>query len=219
MLRLLTLLILCTCCGCQSTGGWQHNSTRQTTLRRAEKTSVVYVTGNGFHTGLVLRTADIPRDVWPEIDRLPDHPWIEVGWGSEIFYRATAITPGVVVGAVFPNPSVLHLVGWDRPPELVFPGDLVRLVVDENDLIELCHYIHNSYEPDDNGRPQYLGNGIYGDSSFFRARGKYYFPNTCNVWTAKALREAGVAASPRISILADPVVRAAQRAGTTVRRR
>src|SRR5665213_173064 len=67
----------------------------------------LYVMSNGFHTGLLLQTEDVPRDAWPELDAIPDHPWVEVGWGSEIFYRAKKITAPVVIGAFLPNPSVM----------------------------------------------------------------------------------------------------------------
>ena len=87
---------------------------------------------NQFHTGLILRMEDVPRDIWPEVDAIPEHLWVEVGWGSEIFYRAKKITAPVVVGAFLPNASVLHVVGWDLPPEDLFTsGDLIRLQVDE----------------------------------------------------------------------------------------
>jgi uncharacterized protein (TIGR02117 family) len=175
---------------------------------------------NGFHTGLLLRTEDVPRDAWPEVDAIPDHPWVEVGWGSEIFYRAKKITAPVVIGAFLPNPSVLHVVGWDDPPEEMFTaGDLIRLQVEDARFADLCRYIHGSYVLDEQQDPQDLGPGIYGDSRFFRARGKYYFPNTCNVWTAKGLKTAGLPIIPELCGAADAVLVAIRTRGTTIRRR
>jgi uncharacterized protein (TIGR02117 family) len=175
---------------------------------------------NGFHTGLILPTEDVPRDAWPELDAIPDHPWVEVGWGSEIFYRAKKITAPVVVGAFLPNASVLHVVGWDRAPDELFTsGDLIRLQIDEDQFADLCRYIHAGYVLDQEGHPQDLGPGIYGDSKFFRARGKYYFPNTCNVWTAKGLKAAGLPIVPELCGAADAVLIAARSSGTTIRRR
>ena len=184
------------------------------------KPRTVYVMSNGFHTGLILRTEDVPRDAWPEVDAIPDHPWVEVGWGSEIFYRAKKITAPVVVGAFLPNPSVLHVVCWDvSPDELFTSGDLIRLRVDEAQFAELCRYIHSSYVLDKLDHPQDLGPGIYGDSKFFRARGRYYFPNTCNVWTAKGLKAAGLPIVPELCGAADAVLIAARGSGATIRRR
>lgn len=174
---------------------------------------------NGFHSGLAMRRRDIPSDIWPELDLLPDHDWVEVGWGSEIFYRAKRITPGVVLGAFFPNPSVLHIVGWDDSPREIFPGDLVRLEIDRADFGKLCQFIHDSYRFDGDQRPIDLGVGIYGDSRFVRARGLYYFPNTCNVWTARALAKAGVPIVPELCSTAGAVMAYGGRAGTVIPRR
>jgi hypothetical protein len=64
-----------------------------------------------------------------------------------------------------------------------------------------------------------LGPGIYGDSTFFRANGKYYFPNTCNVWTARGLKTAGVPIVPELCGAALPVLAAAHNVGETIYRR
>lgn len=186
----------------------------------ADEQPVVYVMSNGFHSGLIMRMSDVPREVWPEVDEIGEHVWVEVGWGSEIFYRAKKITMPIVLGAMIPNDTVLHVVGWDARPERALPKcDLVRLQIDEDRLTALCRFIHDSYELDDNGRTRYLGEGIYGDSAFYRARGTYYFPNTCNVWTARGLRAAGMTVIPELCSTADAVLLAARRAGTTVQRR
>jgi uncharacterized protein (TIGR02117 family) len=181
----------------------------------------VYIMSNGFHTGIIVRAADVPRDVWPEVDAIPGHPWIEVGWGSEIFYRAKKITVPVVFGAFVPNPSVLHVVGRDLTPEETFhsAGDLIRLELDPEQYTNLCRHIHDTYEHDADGEPINLGPGIYADGSFFRARGNYYFPKTCNVWTARGLQQARIPIVPEMCGVADAVLHAADRSGTTIRRR
>jgi uncharacterized protein (TIGR02117 family) len=173
---------------------------------------------NGFHTGLIMRQEDVPLDQWPEVDEIAAHPWVEVGWGSEIFYRAKKITAPVVLGAIVPNSSVLHIVGWEDSPEIVFvKSDLIRLEIDEAHFTALCRHIHKSYAYDTAGRTQNLGPGIYGDdSTFYRANGKYYFPNTCNVWTARGLKIAGVSIVPELCGAPQPVLAAARSAGTTV---
>jgi hypothetical protein len=115
---------------------------------------------------------------------------------------------------------VLHVVGWDAPPErAIEAGDLVRLEIDEPHMAELCGFIHDSYELGEHGHTNYLGEGIYGESAFYRARGTYYFPNTCNVWTARGLKAAGVTIVPELCSAADAVLLAARREGMTVRRR
>jgi len=218
-------LLICACCAHSKWARSDRAPIAQSDVQLAsydaeESPRTVYVLSNGFHTGLIVRKSDVPPAVWPEIDEIPDHPWVEVGWGSEIFYRAEKITAPVVMGAMVPNPSVLHVVGWDHPPEKMFAGgDLIRLEVDAKRFSEMCRFIHSSYVVDRNDQPQHLGPGIYGDGAFFRAKGKYYFPNTCNVWTARGLQHAGVSIVPELCSVADAVLIAARNAGTTVHRR
>lgn len=175
----------------------------------AKKT--VYVTSNGFHTGLVVRRADVSPEHWPEVENGSDLPWVEVGWGSETFYRAQVISPVVVVKAFAPNASVLHVVNWPVPPDEIFSGEIVRLEVASDQFDAMCRFIHDTYALDD-GRPEFLGPGLYGESAFYRARGPYYFPNTCNVWTARALRLAGVPILPAVCTTAQAVMLAVRQA-------
>jgi uncharacterized protein (TIGR02117 family) len=188
------------------------------TTRNPRRT--IFVMSNGLHTGIVMRRADLSTEVWPEVDEISNRAWVEVGWGSEIFYRAKKITASVVLGAIVPNQSVLHVVGWDTDPEETFAGlDLIKIEVDEMQLDYLCRYIHDTYELDDQGAVQNLGPGIYADGFFFRAKGNYYFPKTCNVWTARCLKAADVPIVPELCGAADAVLIAARQAGTTIHRR
>jgi uncharacterized protein (TIGR02117 family) len=226
MWRNASLILFLSVGGCSQFGGcWQQAATGHSdiSLVAAEEESPkcpIYVTCNGFHAGLVVLSEDVPRTIWPEADLIPEHRWIEIGWGSEVFYRAKRISASVVARAVVPNSSVLHVVGWDDSPESVFQGgDLIRLEVDEAHFAALCRHVHDSYEVDRKGDPQDLGPGIYGDSRFFRAKGKYYFPNTCNVWTAKGLKAAGLPIAPELCGAPDAVLMSIRSSGMTIRRR
>jgi hypothetical protein len=37
---------------------------------------------HGWHTGLVIRRADIPEGIWPEPHHYADPAYVEVGWGD-----------------------------------------------------------------------------------------------------------------------------------------
>lgn len=227
MCRAVILFVLMTCAGCAHSSGMRAKNVppKRPDVELASHTEEaklvpIYIVSNGFHTGIIVRSDDVPRQVWPEVDAIREHPYVEVGWGSEIFYRAKKITPGVVLGAMVPNASVLHVVGWDRAPEDLFTsGDVIRLEIEEDQFSALCQHIHDSYERDKDLFTINLGEGIYGDGSFFRAKGKYYFPNTCNVWTARGLQKAGVPITPAACSMADSVLSSARQVGTTIRKR
>lgn len=185
-----------------------------------DEPQMVYVISNGFHAGLVLPQDPIDPDIWPEHERSGRRRWVEVGWGDEGFYRAEKITAGIVVDAIFPSPSVLHIVGFDRPiEECLTQGDLVSMSLPREQFDTLCRFIHDSYARNDEGEAISLGKGLYGDSRFYRARGNYYFPKTCNVWTAQALQTSGLPVHPSMAVTADGVLWQVRRFGETIRER
>lgn len=70
--------------------------------------------------------------------------------------------------------------------------------------------IADSFERSASHQPMDAGPGIYGDSQFYLAKGRYSLLNTCNRWTAAVLASAGLDISPRLSLTASSVLRAAK---------
>ncbi len=185
-----------------------------------EKTETVYVVDHGWHTGLILKSDTLPPAAQPEWSGFRGSKYMEVGWGDDGFYRAKTVTLGITLKALFwRNPAVLHVVAMDKPPEIYFPySGIVRVSVGEEGYRHLCDYLAASYGIDPNGHRVDLGKGIYGESRFYRATGHYYFPNTCNVWTAHALRATGAPISPACSITAGGVFSQAEHFGVLIRK-
>lgn len=177
--------------------------------------ATIFVVGHGWHTGIVIPTNAIPQEDWPESAAFDSANFVEVGWGDEGFYRAKSITLGVTAKALFvPTSSVLHVVGINKSPVEVFShSDVIEVPVTRQQLAKLCQFIHETYEWNEDGQPIALGPGLYGDSYFYRAHESYYFPKTCNVWTAKALRVAGLPTNPLLSTTAGGVVKQARKFG------
>ncbi len=203
--------------------GLVQNSRRETALDlashevRSQSSHTVYVTGHGWHTGLVLRTDDVPAGVLPEVLDFQGSDFIEFGWGDEGFYRAKKISPGLVAkAALVPTPSVLHLASFDgRVEDFFSASDLVELSLDDAQFERLCEFLSATFDRADE-TPANLGEGLYGRSRFYRANGSYYFPKTCNVWTAQALKAAGLPARPAASMTAESVLKQARRIGRDV---
>ena len=160
----------------------------------SEATKTVHIVGHGWHTGIVLAVNDISPDDWPEARHLTGLDHVEVGWGDEGFYRAKKITIPLCLRAAFlPTPSVLHVAGIRGSVRDMFPvSDIVELNLTDDQHARLCRFVAATHTRDSEGDPISLGPGIYGESVFYRAEGNYYFPNTCNVWTARALKDAGL---------------------------
>ena len=127
------------------------------------------MTDHSWHTGLVLRTEDVPANLLPEV---LDFQGAEFGWGDEGFYRAKTIAPGLVAkAALVPTPSVLHLAGFNGRVEAFFTAsDLVELSLDDEQFEHLCEFLSESIVRTSE-TPDNLGEGLYGRSRFYRANG------------------------------------------------
>jgi uncharacterized protein (TIGR02117 family) len=156
--------------------------------------SSIYLVSHGWHTGIVLRRVDVPRERWPEIRDFPDTDYLEVGWGDEDFYRMP--DPGLWItfkAAFLPTASVVHVVGLRGAPAVSFPAsEIVEVPVTRPGLDALVQYVHDAYRRGDAPSTPALGPGLYGDSRFYPGRESFHLFRTCNVWTAGALRSAGL---------------------------
>lgn len=173
----------------------------------------VHVVSHGWHTGLVIRRADIPEGIWPVPHNFAESEYVEIGWGDRDFYQAPEATWGLAIRAgLWPSESVLHVVGVTAPPAHYFAGSpLVAIPVSDDELRELSTFVHDAYAKDASGRAIRLGPGHYGHSAFYLAREKYHLLSTCNTWSARALRAAGCPTTPLPAVTAGNVMAQAKR--------
>ncbi len=210
-----TVLLMLAGCACPDRGLFPP--------KPGEKTETVWLVDHGIHTGVIAKTSTLPADVRPGWKTQPKgtrYEFTEFGWGDDGFYNAKHVTLGITLKALFwKNPAVLHVVAMDKPPERYFPySGLVRITMSEEGYRRFCAFLEKSYATDAQGKHIEHGHGIYGESRFYRATGYYYFPNTCNVWTAHALRSAGAPMTLANSVLAQPVYDQACHFGTVIRK-
>ena len=154
---------------------------------------VIFVTGHGWHTGIVV-PADAIQLRFPALrSRLGDTPYMEFGWGDRAFYQAGEITAGLAVKAVlWPTESVMHVAAVPADVQAYFPrSEIHPLCLPPSRYAALLDFIAGSFRRDAKGALQPLAKGLYGRSHFFEATGSYTLFNTCNTWTAKGLKSAG----------------------------
>jgi uncharacterized protein (TIGR02117 family) len=175
----------------------------------AELVKPIYVIDHGWHTGIAVRRADLPEGVSPERADVADSEYVEVGWGNREFYMAPEGTVGLALKAVlWPTPGVLHVVGFDGPVPQFFPQrEIVEILVSDRGLQRLAAFIGDAYARDGSGRTMVAGRGQYANSRFYAAREKYSLLKTCNTWTARALRSAGLPLTSLYAVSAGNVMR------------
>ncbi len=165
---------------------------------RGEPVTSIFVVSHGWHTGIAVRPADIPEGVWPEHRQLGAAEQLEVAWGDREFYMAPRGTLRLALRAAFwSSASVLHISAFDRPVDQVFSGqEIVQMRVSHQGLRRLAGFFQDAYARDPAGGILLLGRGQYASSRFYAAREKYSLLRTCNIWIARALREAGLPIEP-----------------------
>jgi uncharacterized protein (TIGR02117 family) len=161
-----------------------------------EPAASIYVISHGWHTGIALARADVPPGRWPEAAHFARTAYLEAGWGDRDFYMAPGFNAWYGFKALFwPTASVVHLAGFDAHPQRAFPAsEVVELRVTRRGLDGLIGYLSASFERQGRSEAAPLGPGLYGvASAFYPSREKFHLFKTCNVWTARALRAAGIA--------------------------
>ncbi len=168
----------------------------------------VHIVSHGWHTGFVVPASAIQKRLPQLKERFGDAPYIEFGWGDRGFYQANEITSGLTLKAIFwPTESVIHSVAVPQKPDEYFAGSEVeKLCLNDSEFSSLLDFIGNSFYRDNHGKVLAQKNGIYGDSQFYKGVGDYYLMNTCNKWTAKGLKSAGMDISPTFKLTAGSIM-------------
>ncbi len=179
-----TALILSICCGPFAVAQSRNAS---------ETKRTIFVTSNGWHTGIVVAKEDIPTGRLPETADFLKARFFEFGWGDAAFYRAKEATLGLTLNAAFvPTPAVMHVAGMRADPARTFPeAEVLTLPVNDDSFRRLIDFVDASFERSGEVRALTTGPGLYPFSRFYWAKGSFHLFNTCNTWTARALDAAG----------------------------
>lgn len=170
--------------------------------QEAESGVTIFVRSNGVHTWIVMPKVAEGVD-WrpyspPEHLRDPryggaDH--VAIGYGNREFYLNTPnwgdLSVRTAFAAFFGNgPTLLHVEHTHAPQ----PDEWQRpIVLRPDEYRRLASYISARFRLDPQGRTvPVLGRGYGGNDMFYEAHGGYSFVLTCNEWTGRALRAAGV---------------------------
>jgi len=183
-----------------------------------EHLKTIWLVSHGWHAGIVLRTADIPENEWPISENFLGAEYLEVGWGDRDYYQTPNPHLGItLMAALLPTDSVLHIVGFNEQVTAYFPySEIIKIDLPAANFKHLVRAIVNSFARNKTGDNIPLGSGLYGNSHFYLSQESYHLFNTCNVWTARALRAAGPPITPATVIRVESLMSRARRFGTLV---
>ena len=156
---------------------------------RAGKPGSVFVTSNGWHSGIVVARRDLLDAEIPEIADFPQARYLEFGWGDAKFYPAERTDLIMTLRAgLIPTPAVMHVVPRSRAPNST-NADIEVLALAVPDMGRLTTFLAASFDREDTAGTI---PGLYPKSRFYPATGRFHLANTCNSWTARGLRAAGL---------------------------
>ena len=183
-----------------------------------EPAITVYLVSHGWHAGIVVERADISNAVWPEQVDFSMGKFLEIGWGDRDYYQTPEPHWGITLkAALLPTESVLHIVAFDAPILTYFPrSEIIEIQLSEPGFERLSRYISASYAKDASGKSIPLGVGLYGTSQMYLSTETYHLFNTCNVWTARAIKEAGCPITPAFTVTVDSLMSQARRFGRLI---
>ncbi|MCY3733458.1 MAG: DUF2459 domain-containing protein, partial [Chloroflexi bacterium] len=141
----------------------------------------------------------------PESADFPGAAFFEFGWGDRVYYPAKEKTIGMTLSAALvPTPAVMHMAGLAAAPrDGSSSREVVAVPLTEAGFLNLVEALAAEFERPAGGRAVSVSRGLYPGSRFYNARGEFHLFNTCNTWTARMLRAAGLSISPSGIVTAD----------------
>lgn len=171
----------------------------------------VYIVRHRWHTGIVFPAERLEPSLYflPQYFAAPRY--YEFGWGDNQFYRQDDNLWLRARAMLWPTRGVLHVVGMHRHPAQLPHTDIQALCLSGEQLSRLQHSLAGYFELDQHGELGPGDPGLYGDSRFFLAHGRFWLGNTCNTWTARQLQQAGLPIRSFMTLTADQVLRQLRR--------
>jgi uncharacterized protein (TIGR02117 family) len=177
-----------------------------------------YVMSNGVHTDVCLPVVTNQMDWRTKFDtqsfgNVSAQPkFVSIGWGDKGFYLDTPtwaeVKASTVVKAAFlPSATAMHVIYNESKPQESDKVFLCSMSTEEyTSLIKFI--IHESFSsPIKPGVFHLLKDKSYGNrDNFYEAQGNYHLLRTCNTWTNRALKIAGVRTS-RLALFEDGILR------------
>jgi len=170
--------------------------------REAKQGVTIFVRTNGVHTWVMVPKVTPEMDWRPLVPgaHLKDPRWgagnyVALGYGNKQFYLETPtwgdLTMKNAFYAAFSSGRSLMHAEHENDPK---PDDYQRpIILTHAEYAKLVDYMRASFELDGQGRTMPLiGRGYGASDMFYEAVGPYNAFLTCNEWTGRALRHAGV---------------------------
>lgn len=155
--------------------------------------TVIAVVQRDWHTDICLRMNDVDDWVASLARGFEGTRVLCFGFGERQYVVERRHDPLTMIGALMPSEAAVLMTVLRATPETAFGSqNVVEVPVDDAGLAGVQRYLRASLQTDAAGAPLRLADGPFAGSLFFAASGTYDAFHTCNTWTARALRSAGL---------------------------
>ncbi len=194
-MRIVVLILALLCVVNCSTQG--HNTDTLYRPYRGNDSKNVWVVNYSWHSGIIIRAADIPASLIPEKEDFPNAEFLEIGWGNKAFYQAPEFKLSLAAKALFiPGQSTMAVHGFSHSPEREFSDSkITALHFSPEQFYRIVEAMDQSFDRKGQVRTRPALKDMKDDSYFYDAYGSYSMIRTCNNWTAKILYQGGVPVS------------------------
>ena len=160
---------------------------------RAGDCHVIAVSSNDWHTGFYLPANAFPADGALRA-AFPDARWFAIGWGDKSAYVTGTNPVNGFAAIVWPTASVLHVAALGRNPREAYASEYRDVALSGEGLTTLITALEAETGAGWPGCAPICGRrtGFARQRVFFAARSSYHAFQTCNVWAAARLRDAGL---------------------------
>ncbi|MFG1492369.1 DUF2459 domain-containing protein [Halobacteriovorax sp. ZH4_bin.1] len=163
----------------------------------------IYIVEGAIHTGILFPMELLSPQLRSfTIEEGSNFNYFEFGWGDREFFlnvpEMKDLTLPIFTASLFlPSSSVMHVTQYQELPKNAFK--LFDVKVSQMQLNIILNYIEDSFKLEKSRPIKIQVKGYYNSpqvkDSFFEANGSYHMFNTCNMWTARGLFEAGIKTS------------------------
>ncbi len=164
----------------------------------------IFIVHNAWHAAIVVDRHDVGAAVFPELSDFPDARFLEFSWGDQDYFPDP--DSGIWAGlraAFWSGGSVVHIVGLsENVAQFYGAAQIVTLRLSPPALQKLVRYVSQSISRENAGHRANAAPGLFANSRFYRANGKFSLFRTCNTWVAEALEAAGIPVFPESVVTA-----------------
>jgi uncharacterized protein (TIGR02117 family) len=176
--------------------------------------SQIHFFRDGVHTHLVLPASILLQKIPALKEHLQDAHWVRIGWGDFKYYGASHQSFLSAIRALFlPSTAVIAVLGINSIRDQITTTNRIYSI-DSSQAIEeaLAGFIASYFNQGPQGHLTQVREKPSGEV-FFKARGIYMFINTCNNWTSRGLRIAGLRCLPLLNFFPGQVEKSVRRNG------